>query len=263
MAKEIKDAIKIRKPSALIAQSTFKVAKNQRKYYNFLLHKAFEIVSKNPNQRIFTIAIKDLKTLSGVGETNYQTIKDDVVSLSKTNVFYNLFNKSKKDYSDWITFNLLSHAKKIDENIEFSIPEPVLQLLQEPDVFAMLDRLIMQDLKKSKYSMILYELFEDYKHVEIPIMSVKELRVLFGIEEKKYPNFYDFEKWTIKPAIAEINEKSGIRMEYKKLPEDTGKTTHIKFIFYSGPDLARKIYEESLVNNLHQIVDLEQASKFL
>ena len=70
-----------------------------------------------------------------------------MVALAKTNVVYNLFNKSKNDYSNWITFNLLGHAIKKDENIEFSVPEPVLELLKDPDVFALLDRLIMKDLK--------------------------------------------------------------------------------------------------------------------
>lgn len=234
----------IRKPSALLAQSTHNISLSQRKFYNLLLHVGLKEITENPNKRIFKVKIKDLKTDSGIGNTNYDRIKDDVVALAKTNVFYNLFNKSRNDYSNWITFNLLAHARKVEESIEFSLPEPVLELIKDPDVFALLNNLIMKNLKK-KYSLILYELFEDYKSVEIPKMTIDNLRSLFGLNDDQYPNFYDLEKRCIKPAIDEINEKTGIKMEYKKLPEGAGKTTHIKFICYSGPALMKKIFEET------------------
>ncbi len=235
---------KIKKPSAFVSQSSHKMTISQKKIYNLFLHIANSEIKKEPSKTDFKIKISDLRKETGIGTTDYQRIKEEISALAKTNVFYNILNKSKNDYSNWVTFNLLAYAIKVDEQIEFGFPKPVLEFIKNPDMFALLDKLILKDLKK-KYSIILYELFEDYKNLSIPTMSIEQLRNLFGIEKNKYPNFYDLEKWAIIPAIKEINEKIGIMMEYKKLPEGAGKTTHIKFIFYTGPDLARKIYEES------------------
>ena len=78
--------------------------------------------------------------------------------------------------------------------------------------------------------MILYELFEDYKGVEIPTMSIEQLRVLFGLEEK-YPNFFDLEKLALIPALEEINQKAGIKMEYKNYLKEQEKQLILNLFF--------------------------------
>ena len=81
---------------------------------------------------------------------------------------------------------------------------------------------------RSVYAIRLYELLKQYEHTGYRIDYILNLRDMLDIEPYEYPRFVDFDKWVLKRAIKEINEKTDIEVSYKK--KRTGrKITHIEF----------------------------------
>ena len=80
----------------------------------------------------------------------------------------------------------------------------------------------------SRYSIRLYELLKQYQETGFRIDKIEDLREMLGVEEHEYKAFKDFEKWVLKRAINEINEKTDLQVSYVK--KKTGrKITHIEF----------------------------------
>lgn len=76
---------------------------------------------------------------------------------------------------------------------------------------------------KSAYSIRLYELLIQFKKTGERTIHLDELRDLLGTDNK-YPQFRDFNKRIIKPAIAELNTKSDLTIEMET--EKRGRTIH-------------------------------------
>ena len=64
---------------------------------------------------------------------------------------------------------------------------------------------------KKKYAKMLYMYFRSYRDGNIKGTSytIEHLKSLLGLEDK-YPNWYNFKRYILLPAIEEINEKSDI-----------------------------------------------------
>lgn len=81
---------------------------------------------------------------------------------------------------------------------------------------------------KSKYGIRLYEFLRSIQSIDHKqVISILELRLRIGCD--KYPNFADFRKNVIEPAIQDINTFSDIRVVYNTIK--TGrKVTEIEFV---------------------------------
>lgn len=71
---------------------------------------------------------------------------------------------------------------------------------------------------KSAYSVRLYELLVQWKVAKhTPMFELAQFREQLGVDPEVYPRIFDFQKYVIKPAIKEINEKTDIKTEYKAI----------------------------------------------
>jgi plasmid replication initiation protein len=93
---------------------------------------------------------------------------------------------------------------------------------------------------KSAYAIRLFELLIQFESTGDRIITLKNFRDWFRIE-KKYHRYADLNKWVIKPAIAELNAKTGLSINcsvikkgrsvhtlsfsFKKTNRKTGETT--------------------------------------
>lgn len=69
---------------------------------------------------------------------------------------------------------------------------------------------------KSKYAKILYLFFRSYRDgVDHTDYTLEHLRQLLGLEDK-YPDWYNFKRYVLIPAMKEINEKSDISVIGKR-----------------------------------------------
>lgn len=239
---------KLRKPSELIAITHYNITTIMRKSYNVLLQNALIELEKNINNNIFAISISKLKNKAGIGATDNKRLKEELFKLQDLKVEYNIFNKVTGDYTDWTRFSLIPVIRKKDDILEYQLPFPVCEILKNPKIYTMLDLVLLKDFKK-KYSIILYEIIKDYEAVEVPKMSISELRDLLGISKTKYPNFYDFKKNVIDTAVEEINKKNKDFLIDYSLSKTGRKTTHIKFKKLTGIEIAKrasKLFESNL-----------------
>ena len=180
----------------------------------------------------FNLKIKDLiKYFDNEINENYafKLIKE----LFEKEIEFNILKKDKS--GKWNTGRRFSHAITEFElrngTIEYSLPSPIYDvLIQESDKlpFAKINLKIATNMQ-SKYSLIIYELVEDYiNSPAIPAINIDKLRKLFGVKENYA--FCDIQKRCLKPAIKEINNMNDVPfiVEYEVIRQ--GQTpTAIKF----------------------------------
>lgn len=68
------------------------------------------------------------------------------------------------------------------------------------------------------YSIRIYELLKQYEKIRKREFKIENLKEILGINEE-YSRFYDFERYVLKPAREEINEKTDIFIDYEKIKE--------------------------------------------
>jgi len=106
---------------------------------------------------------------------------------------------------------------------------------------------------RSKYAIRLYELLRRYTDTGFRTDYLLELREKLGVEKKEYTRFFDFERFVLKPAIKEINEKTDLEVSYKK--KKTGrKITHIEFTIKQKDVLGKG--DENLELGINQAMEI-------
>ena len=153
-------------------------------------------------------------------------------------------------------------------------------MILEPNMFGKINLVIVKSLK-SRYSIALYELAEDYINAQIPKMTIEECRTLIGLEKNQYPKFSMFKKHVLDVALSEINSSENMAFTMTYELETKGRsTTHIKFIvqkkenteqtgekqknFYRWKNLIVQKYKgQPLCNNLTELKYLKWTLFFI
>ncbi len=221
MAKRTEKNKILKKPNQAITITNVDITATQRKAYNILLFKAQEELRYDNNKTSFVIALSKINKLAGLHNTDTNRLREDLKALVK--IVVEVIEDEKK--GDWDIFSLLSQAKKQGHALQFKLPDMVREALIKNDYYTPLDLMIISSLK-GKYAVILYEKAIRYRFVEIPKQNIEEFKKEIGVQG--YKNFGDLERFCIKPAINEINEKTDIVMDYN-LTWTGHKVTEIKF----------------------------------
>jgi plasmid replication initiation protein len=110
-------------------------------------------------------------------------------------------------------------------------------MMLDSKMFAKINLVTIKGLK-SKYSIALYELAEDYINVQIPNMKVEDFRELMGLEEHQYYKFSMLRKRVIDVAVNEINSSENISFSISyEFQTKAKKITHVKFIIHKKDDM--------------------------
>jgi len=134
-------------------------------------------------------------------------------------------------------FTLISEFKYLRGIIKFSFPPSIEQMILNPKMFGKINLVVIKSLR-SKYSIALYELAEDYINAQIPKMEMAKFRDLMGIEEEQYYKFSTLRKYVIDIAVNEINSSENISFNISYELEKRGKKiTHIKFTTYKKEEI--------------------------
>jgi len=260
-------------------QISNKISTLQRKSYNYMLKVAKNEFKNDRKLREFTITADELLLFFNMGGDNHTHLKKELNLLNKTIVSYNILGKDKEK-KRWGSFTLIAGFEYKNGIIEYSFPHQVINMLLNPKMFAKINLVAIKGLR-SRYSIALYELAEDYINVEIPKMKMTDFRLLMGIEEGKYSKFSMFQRRVVDVAVNEINQSEIIAFTISYELEKTGrKITHIKFIvhkkentdqtgekqknFYRWKNLIVKKYKEQpLCNNLTELKYLKWTLFFI
>jgi len=209
-------------------QISNKITAIQRKCYNYMLKVAKNEFKKDKNKKIFSVSAEELLVFFGIGDNNYSRLKKELSILNRTQIQYNILGKNKRS-KFFGAFTLISAFEYSKGVISYSFPEKIISMILNPKMFGKINLIVIKSLR-SRYSIALYELAEDYINVQIPKMSIEKFRELMGIEEHQYYKFGMFKKYVIDVAVNEINDRENISFTITYELEKKGqKITHIKF----------------------------------
>jgi len=260
-------------------QISNKISTIQRKSYNYMLKVAKNEFKNDRKLREFTITAEELLLFFNMGGDNHAHLKKELELLNKTIVTYNILGKDKQN-KRWGSFTLIAGFEYKNGIITYSFPHQVINMLLDPKMFAKINLVAIKGLR-SRYSIALYELAEDYINVQIPKMSMSDFRLLMGIEKEKYSKFSMFKRRVIDVAVDEISRSEHINFTLTyELEKTSRKITHIKFTvhkkenteqtgekqknFYRWKNLIVKKYKgQPLCNNLTELKYLKWTLFFI
>ena len=212
-------------------QISNKISSTQRKCYNYMLKIAKNEFKQNRNARKFMISADELLLFFGMGKENYSYLKNELKVLNRTQVVYNILGKNRRSQESG-AFTLISEFKYKQGMITYSFPSHIEEMILNPKMFGKINLIVIKSLR-SRYSIALYELAEDYLNAQIPKMTIEKFRELMGIEEHQYSKFATLKKNVIDMAVDEINDRENIGFTITYELDKVGrKTTHIKFIVH-------------------------------
>jgi plasmid replication initiation protein len=260
-------------------QISNKITAIQRKSYNYMLKIAKNEFKKNPQKQVFTVTAEELLVFFEIGDQNYSRLKSELEVLNRTQIRYNILKKNRKS-KVFGAFTLISEFEYERGIITYSFPHKIRDMILNPKMFGKINLVVIKSLR-SRYSIALYELAEDYLNAQIPKMTIDTFRDLMGLEEGQYYKFSMFKKYVIDVAVNEINDRENINFTITYELEKIGqKITHIKFIvhkkenteqtgekqknFYRWKNLiVKKHKEQPLCNNLTELKYLKWTLFFI
>jgi len=217
-------------------QISNKITAIQRKCYNYMLKVAKNEFKKDKNKKIFSVSAEELLVFFGIGDNNYSRLKKELSILNRTQIQYNILGKNKRSKL-FGAFTLISAFEYSKGVISYSFPEKIISMILNPKMFGKINLIVIKSLR-SRYSIALYELAEDYINVQIPKMSIEKFRELMGIEEHQYYKFGMFKKYVIDVAVNEINDRENISFTITYELEKKGqKITYIKFTIHKKEEV--------------------------
>jgi len=212
-------------------QISNKITAIQRKSYNYMLKIAKNEFKKNPEKQIFTVSADELLVFFDIGNQNYSRLRTELEVLNRTQIRYNILKKNRKSKISG-AFTLISEFEYERGVITYSFPHKIRNMILNPKMFGKINLVVIKSLR-SRYSIALYELAEDYLNAQIPKMTMDKFRELMGLEKKQYYKFSMLKKRVIDVAVNEINDRENIGFTITYELEKVGqKITHIKFIVH-------------------------------
>jgi len=260
-------------------QISNKITAIQRKSYNYMLKIAKNEFKKDPKKQVFTVTAEELLVFFEIGDQNYSRLKNELEILNRTQIRYNILKKNRKS-KIFGAFTLISEFEYERGVITYSFPHKIRNMILNPKMFGKINLVVIKSLR-SRYSIALYELAEDYLNAQIPKMTIEKFRDLMGLDDGQYYKFSMFKKYVIDVAVNEINDRENINFTITYELEKIGqKITHIKFIvhkkenteqtgekqknFYRWKNLIVKKYKEQpLCNNLTELKYLKWTLFFI
>ena len=223
----------LKKPSGTIA-ITDNMTTVQRKFYNAFLYVAKETLKQDSSKMIFNVPLAMLKVYFDLKEDkNNQRYKVMIKKLVQTAIEWNVLDKDniiEGVFSALPRVDTITDIKTRNIIVKFELPTLVREaMLRKDGIYANIDLVVIRGLT-SKYSIILYELVKDYKNVEVPEMTIKEFKKIFGIQNKYKGRIDHLKDRVIKPALNELNNNPNIHFYVDcKLTKQGNTYTYIKF----------------------------------
>jgi plasmid replication initiation protein len=202
--------------------------------------------SRAAENRKFTARVADLAEIFDMGEkTAHEVVQRVVDTMSKPVKFQ---SEERDHYLYW--FSRIDYIRGKGE-FEFMISREIEPFLLELKERFSVYRLADVNKFKSASTWHLFENLNRWKNAGGWHVSLKELHSILGVDGK-YPRFNSFREFFIDPAVAEINDKSSLHIEYVK--ETSGKTVVALRFFIDSKQPDYVITIESQKNRLLKLL---------
>lgn len=192
----------------------------QHQMNDFLLLNAFDNLLK---QEIHKIPLRDVRDYLGSTSNNTEFIKDTLDALKNYPIKWNVLDESGNE--DWVSSSVIAEARIKNGWIYYVYGPFLRERLASPEVYALLDLRIQQSFT-TEHALKLWENCYRFVRVgstgEIALEKWKEL-LLQGDPIQSYPEFKDFKRYVLMPAIAQVNLISNIRITPHYIKEPAGR----------------------------------------
>jgi len=222
-----------------------------RKLWVFLLHAVFDELGEKP---IHTLSVREINEVFRQlgGDHNTKWLWESAKRLAKTTVEWETtFNDDRFEQGIAAMFgaNISKKARSTGE-IHFFFPPNLIPIIKQPMRFARLRVHFLLKLS-GKYAVTLYEILEGFANRRDGrcAVSIEDLRTWLKVPPDAYPDWKDFKKRVLEPAVKQINDDpigAGFSVEYT--PIRKGRFYHeIVFIMTKNNKrrIAEKIIKES------------------
>ena len=178
--------------------------------------------------KLYKINVQTLQKLAGTKRKDiYRAVEEAIHGLLSKPIKVEIVQEGKRRFK---MFNFISYGEYLEGEGYFLIGidsrlKPFLLKLKERFTKIPLDQIFPL---RSLYSIRMYELLKQYEGLKMRKFKLEVLRELLGIEENEYKDFRDFNKRILKKAVDEINKKTDIEIEYRKIRKNR-KIEEIEF----------------------------------
>lgn len=199
--------------------------------------------------RTHRIKVKDIAQLIGIQEKNYyKKVQEIVVGLQQKGVY--IRKENSELYVNWVSSSEYYHGHGSVE-IEFSQKmRPYLLQLKKQFTPIKLRNILRL---KSEYSMRIYEILKKDEYLKKTTYTLKELRVLVGLEKDKYERYTHFKQRILSRAQEELANQTDIQFKYREIKEGR-KVTALAFTIESTKNYVEHVIEK--IDNDNEIITL-------
>ena len=190
-----------------------------RKLWVFLLHAVFDDLGKVP---LHDLSVRNINAVFRElgGEHGTKWLWESAKRLASTTIEweYTLGDDRVQGVSSLFSAEVHKAARATGK-LRFAFPQLLIPILKEPSRFARLRVHFLLKLS-GKYAVTLYEILEAYVNRRDGQcrVTIDELRTWLKVPVGSYPNWKDFRKWVLDPAIKQINDDplgAGFSVEYE------------------------------------------------
>ena len=218
------EEITVLKPKKLIYVIGY-MSQRERVIYNYFL--SLIITTKTDKKGYYYTTIANIKKVCNIN--NYEVIRSILKKLQHISLDIDIL-KSK------IFVNLIGEIIVNDKNIvKLFFTPTIIELANEKNSYKIISINELNKLK-SKYSITLYEMIQDYyrennSRIQIPDLTIKEFRDLMGVQNK-YKKISELKRNVVSKIIIDINGLTDFHLKYEILKKGGNtKPTHIRFNF--------------------------------
>ena len=193
----------------IITKVTGDYTERDRKLWAFLVAAVWDDLL---TVRIHEIRVSKINTIfeQHGGEKTASWIWESAKRLSKTHVEYELNEDGKRLIGVSNLLNAQTHKDlRTTGYLRFDIPPLLCEVIRAPCRFSRLRLHFMIGLS-GKYAVTLYMLLESVANKQTPVLDVQidQLRQWLKVPEGKLEKWFDIKRFTLEPALKQINENS-------------------------------------------------------
>ena len=206
----------------------------QRKVSNVLLLRAYEDL---PNPEVFEheIKLKTLAEVSGFDSNDHDLLRDALEALAGTTITWNILDAEGAE--EWGVSTFLAQAVVKNGTCRYAYAPDLRRKLYNPEIYARIN-LSVQERFGSGYALALYENCVRFRKVgSTGWIDLDRWRDLLGVEPGQYEAFKYLNRDVLKPAVAEVNRYSDIRVEMDRKREKR-RVAALKFSVRENDQLA-------------------------
>jgi plasmid replication initiation protein len=201
------------------------MSQRKRIIYNYFL--SLITTTKTDKKGYYYTTIANIKNVCNIN--NYEVIRGILKNLQHTSLDIDIL-KSK------IYVNLIGEIIINDKNIvKLFFTPTIIELANEKNSYKIISITELTKLK-SKYSITLYEMIQDYyrennSRMQVPDLTIEEFRALMGVQDK-YKKLSELKRNVISKILIDINDLTDFNLKYEILKKGGNtKPTHIRFNF--------------------------------